>query len=119
MNRTEIERSLNDLNTLVLKGKMLDAFDKYYHDDVIMQDNNLPATISKAENRKREIEFLDNIVEFRGAKVKGMAVGDAISFVIWEYDYTHKEWGVRNYSQVSIQQWKDGKIINEQFIYSN
>jgi hypothetical protein len=119
MTRTEIERSLNDLNTLVLEGKMLDAFDKYYHDDVVMQENNLPPTVSKDENRKREIDFLNNISEFRGAQVKGMAVGDGISFVIWNYDYTHKEWGVRNYSQVSVQHWKEGKIINEQFLYSN
>ena len=119
MNRTEIEKSLNELNALVLEGKMLDAFEKFYHDDVVMQENNLTPTVSKNENRKREIEFLNNITEFRGARVKGMAVGDDISFVIWEYDYTHKEWGVRNYSQVSVQQWQDGKIINEQFLYAN
>jgi hypothetical protein len=39
--------------------------------------------------------------------------------VIWKYDYTHKEWGTRDYTQVSVQHWKDGKIIHEQFIYQN
>jgi hypothetical protein len=119
MTRLQIEQSLKDLNHLVLQGKMLEAFDKYYHDEVAMQENELPATYSKARNREREMEFLNNISEFRNAEVKGMGVGDEISFVIWEYDYTHKEWGERNYTQVSIQHWKDGKIINEQFIYSN
>jgi hypothetical protein len=119
MNRTEIENSLNELNNLVISGKLLEAFDKYYHEDVSMQENNLPPVVSKEANRQREIEFLNNIKEFRGAEVKGLGVGDDISFVIWNYDYTHNQWGERNYSQVSIQEWKDGKIINEKFIYSN
>jgi len=119
MTRTEIEQSLNDLNNLVLEGKMLDAFEKYYHDDVVMQENESAPTVSKDVNRQREIEFLNNITDFRGASVEGIAIGDNLSSVIWKYDYTHKEWGVRAYTQVSVQHWKDGKIIKEQFIYNN
>lgn len=119
MARTEIEQSLQDLNNLVLEGKMLDAFEKYYDDDVVMQENESAPTAGKEVNRQREIEFLNNITDFRGAEVKGIAVGDNLSSVIWKYDYTHKEWGVRNYTQVSVQHWKDGKIIKEQFIYNN
>ena len=119
MNRAQIENSLKELNNMVLSGNLLEAFDKYYHDDVSMQENNLPPTVSKEANRQREIEFLNNVTEFRGAEVKGIGVGDNISFAIWNYDYTHKEWGVKNYSQVAIQEWKDGKIIKEKFIYLN
>ena len=119
MKRIEIEQSLNDLNTLVLEGHTMEAFEKYYHPDVVMQENELEPVVSKDANRERELEFLQNITEFRKAEVKGMGVGDGISFVIWHYDFTHKQWGEKNYSQVSIQNWKDGKIINEQFIYAN
>jgi hypothetical protein len=119
MNRTEIENSLQDLNNLVLSGKLLEAFDKYYHDDVTMQENDLPPTISKDVNRLREIEFLNKVTAFRKAEVKGLGVGDNISFVIWNYDYTHSEWGNRNYSQVAIQEWKEGKIVREKFVYAN
>lgn len=117
MTRIEIENALLDLNQLVLSGKAIDAFDKYYHENVSMQENHLPPTVSKAANREREEAFFDNITEFRGAEVRGLAVGDDISYVTWHYDYTHREWGVRNYTQVSIQHWKDGKIIWEQFVY--
>ena len=119
MTHLDIENSLKDLNNLVQEGKMLDAFEKYYHDDVAMHENNLPATVSKEANRQRELEFLNNITEFRSAAVKDMGVSGDLSFVIWQYDYTHREWGVRNYSQISVQQWKDGKIIKEVFIYNN
>lgn len=114
----EIEHALKDLNRLVQEGKLLEAFEKYYHDDVAMQENNLPPTVSKEANRQRELAFLNNVTEFRGAEVKGMAVADDLSTVVWDYDYTHKEWGIRKYAQVSVQQWKDGKIISEKFIYN-
>lgn len=117
MNRTAIENSLKDLNELVLNGKLLDAFDKYYHDDVAMQENANTPVVGKQANRDREVEFLNNISEFRNASVHGTAVGESKSFVIWSYDYTHREWGVKNYTQVSVQTWKDGKIIHEQFFY--
>ncbi len=119
MTRIEIENALQDLNSLVLAGKPMEAFEKYYHDDVSMQENNLPPTLSKAANRDREIQFFNDVTEFRGAEVKGLAIGDDISYVTWHYDYTHRQWGERNYTQVSVQHWKDGKIIYEQFIYSN
>lgn len=119
MTRVEIEKALNDLNGLVLQGKSLDAFEKYYHNDVSMQENNMTPTLGKKANYDREVEFYANITDFRGASIKGMGIGDDISFVIWHYDYTHKDWGIRNYSQVSVQHWKDGRIIKEKFVYAD
>lgn len=114
-----IEKKIQELNELVLSGKMIEAFDKFYHDDVQMQENeNLPV-VGKKANRNRELEFLDNVSEFRSASVEGVAYADNLSFVIWSYDYTHKEWGVKKYKQVSVQHWKDGQIIKEQFFYGN
>jgi len=118
MTRTEIETSLNELNRLVLSGNTMEAFDKFYHDEVVMQENEFPPTASKLANRQRELDFFINISEFRGAEVRGIGIGDHISFVIWNYDYSHKQWGERKYTQVSIQHWKDGKIIKEKFVYA-
>lgn len=110
---------IDDLNDLVLQGKALEAFEKYYHDEVIMQENENTPTVGKEANRQREIEFFSSITEFRSAKPLKITVGEDVSMVQWHYDYTHKDWGVRNYSQVSVQEWKDGKIIKEQFFYGN
>jgi hypothetical protein len=61
MTRTEIEQSINDLNNLVISGRLMEAFEKYYHDDVVMQENNLTPTVSKEANRQRELQFLQDI----------------------------------------------------------
>jgi hypothetical protein len=107
------------LNDLVLQGKALEAFEKYYHEDVIMQENDHAPTIGKSENKKREEIFFSSVTEFRGARPLKIAVGQNISMVEWHYDYTHKDWGVRNYVQVSVQEWKDGLIVKEKFYYNS
>jgi ketosteroid isomerase-like protein len=104
---------------MILEGRALEAFEKYYAEDVVMQENELPPTIGKAANREREKEFFSNLVELRGADVKAVAVGDGVTMVEWFFDYTHKEWGRRTYHQVAVQRWKDGKIVHERFYYGS
>lgn len=114
-----IKEKVQHLNQLILEGKALDAFELYYDDAVVMQENENPPTAGKEANRKREQEFFGGITEFRGAQVQDVAIGDNVSFVKWHFDFTHKDWGVRKYTQVSVQHWKDGRIVKEQFFYGN
>jgi hypothetical protein len=117
MTNTTIENSLKDLNRLILNGTAMEGFEKYYDNNVVMQENEMTPTIGKDANRQRELHFFNSITEFRDAKVLGHAIGENMSFVTWHFDYTHKDWGVRKYTQVSVQTWKDGKIVKEQFFY--
>jgi hypothetical protein len=110
---------ISDLNDLVLQGKAMEAFDKYYHDEVVMQENDSSPTVGKQKNRQREEEFFQSLTEFRSARPLNVTFGEGTTMVRWHYDYTHREWGIRNYTQVSVQEWKDGKIIREQFYYGN
>src|SRR6476661_9978967 len=112
-----LTEKINHLNQLVLDGKVMDAFELYYHPEVAMQENEQAVTVGKEENRKRELDFFSNVTEFRKASVHRVAVGENTTMVEWEYDYTHKVYGVRNYKQVSVQEWKDGLIIFEKFYY--
>ena len=116
---TTLLEKISDLNDLVLQGKALEAFDKYYHDEVIMQENESVPTIGKEANRKRENQFYSSLLEFRSAKLLKLTIGENITMTQWHYDYTHKDWGVRNYIQVSVQEWKNNKIIKEQFFYGS
>ena len=115
----DIMELVTDLNSMIIRGNALEAFEKYYSDDVVMQENELPPTIGKDANREREKEFFSKVVEFRGADVKAVAVGDGVSMVEWFFDYTHQDWGSRAYHQVSVQRWKDGKIVHERFYYGS
>jgi hypothetical protein len=112
-----IEANVKNLNQLVLEGKMMDAFEKYYADDVVMQEINMEPTVGKDANREREIKWLEGITDFRGAEVKNIAIGNNVSMVEWFMDYSHKEYGDVKMSQVAVQTWENGKIVNELFYH--
>jgi len=118
MNR--LLENISNVNDLILQGKAMDAFEEFYHQDVVMQENDLPVVTGKDANRKREVDFFNAITDFRSAKVISVAIGENnTTMVEWHMDYTHKDWGVKNYSQVAVQVWKNGQIINEKFYYGS
>jgi hypothetical protein len=117
--QTNIAQQVNTLNAMILEGEILEAFEKFYADDVIMQENENPPTFGKGANRELEKDFVNNITVFRHAEVKNIIINDDIAVVQWAFDYDHKEWGTRNYLQLSVQRWENGKIISEKFYYSN
>jgi hypothetical protein len=114
----DLQAKFEEIKTLVLAGKAMEAFEKYYGDDVVMQENENPATIGKAANRDRENDFFSKLTEFRGAEVKAVAYGDDVIISEWFLDYTHSEWGKITHDQVSVQRWKDGNVIHERFYYA-
>jgi len=115
----DLRTSVDELNQLILEGKILEGFEKFYSDDVVMQDNDYPQRVGKDICRQFEEAFVNGLSEFRGAKVVNTIISDDIAAVEWWFDYTHAEFGVRNYTQVAIQRWKNGKIVEEKFYYNN
>ena len=118
---SSIKDNVTELNNMILEGKILEAFEKFYSEDVVMQDNEHPVREGKDANRTFEEDFVGSLTEFRGAEVKNVLVSEdaGVATIEWWFDYTHKEWGDRNYTQVSVQQWKDGQIVSEKFLYQN
>jgi hypothetical protein len=120
MTTTSLKENVTALNNMILEGKILDAFEQFYADNVTMQENENPATIGKAACKVNEDAFVNGITAFRNATVKNVLVSDNLTATEWQFDFTHKDWGVRNYTQLSVQRWNDeGKIINEHFYYNN
>lgn len=114
---TDLKAAFEDITTLTLQGKAMEAFEKYYADDVVMQENEAPATVGKEANRLREQDFFAKLTEFRGAELKNVAFGEDVIMSEWLLDYTHQDWGKRTYHQVAVQKWKDGKVVHERFYY--
>lgn len=106
-----------ELNDAILNGKGLEAFESYYAEEVVMQENDAEPTIGKSSNRIREQEFFGAITEFRGAEVLATGSGANVTFSHWHFDFTHRDWGVRKYRQVAVRTWKDGKVVREVFHY--
>ena len=105
-----------ELNEMILEGKALEAFEKFYASECVMQDQGFDPWVGKELNREREKDFFSKLTEVRAFELKETAVGDNVSFSIWNNDYTHAEWGEMKYTQVAVRHWNDeGKIVKERF----
>jgi ketosteroid isomerase-like protein len=113
-NVQELDKQLNDD---VLSGKAMEAFEKYYADDVVMQENSEEPRKGKAANRKAEEEFFASVEAFNGGSVVSSAVNGDVTFSEWEYDLTFKGGKRVKMNQVAVRHWKNGKIVNERFYY--
>jgi ketosteroid isomerase-like protein len=111
----ELDKQLNDD---VLSGKIMEAFEKYYADDLVMQENSEEPRRGKAENRKAEEQFMASVEAFNGASVKASAVNGDVTFSEWEMDITFKGGSRVTMSQVAVRKWKNGKIVHERFFYN-
>lgn len=111
----ELDKQLNDD---VLSGKAMEAFEKYYADDVVMQENSDEPRRGKDVNRKAEEEFFASVEKWNGGSVLSSAVNGDVSFSEWEYDITFKGGSRVKLNQVAVRRWKNGKIASERFYYT-
>ena len=115
INITDLEK---ELNAQILKGDILGAFDRFYADNVTMQENSDEPTAGKAANRKREEDFVASVQEIHGVKLLSSAVNGDTSFGEWEFDATYKGGARVKLTQVAVRRWKNGQIVQERFYYN-
>jgi ketosteroid isomerase-like protein len=109
-----------DIYDMTAQGKMLDAFEKYYHNDVVMVEANGEARKGKDANRKFQTEFVGMIKEMHGGGVRSITSNEkeAITVVESWMEVTMKD-GKRNMmEEVAVQKWKGDQIIHERFYYN-
>jgi len=106
-----------ELNNMILSGKLLDAFEKFYADDVAMQENADEPRKGKDENRKFEQKFMSNVEQFHGAKLLASAVSGDASFSQWEWDFTFTGGNRVQMSEVAVRRWEDGQVVHERYYY--
>ncbi|PIN88675.1 polyketide cyclase [Candidatus Pacearchaeota archaeon CG10_big_fil_rev_8_21_14_0_10_35_13] len=116
----KIKNNVEKLNTLIKEGKIMEAFERYYSEDVIIQVNGNPPITGKEQNRRREMIFLQEIEILNRAEIKSVTFGgkdDNVSMTEWAINIENKEGVKKTIHRVNVQHWKDNKIINEKLYF--
>ncbi len=113
-----IRQRVDQLNGMILEGKVMEAMHALYADDLVMAENDSEPTVGLDANLEREQAFVDNTTWY-GAELKGVAIGDNVSMIEWWLDFHNTQYGARlAFTQVAVQRWRDDKIYDERFYYS-
>lgn len=99
-------------------GRILETFERYYADDVVMSENGVDPRVGKATNRAYEEAFV-NGVDFHDAQVGRVIIDEDAqqAAVEWTLEFTAKGGSRRIQRQVAVQTWRDGQVVQETFYY--
>jgi hypothetical protein len=115
---TTQERFADFINYLK-QSKMLESFEEFYADNIIMQENLNEPTVGKDANRQRELDFMNNVKEWKSFNITAAAASDTHSFYESDFSAITQDDQLVNYQQVSVQRWENGKIVHERFYYDS
>lgn len=108
-----------DIYNLIGQGKMMDAFEKYYADGVVITE---PRGTWEGKNncREHELEFLNMVKEFHGMEVKAITSDEANGIVMHEtsMDVTFQDGTRANMEQAGVQRWEGDQVVHERFYYN-
>ena len=111
-----IKPQVLDLIGLVENGQMLEAMNRYYAENVAMQENVSPPSVGFAENYAREEAFYGSLQALNFNLVSVVVEGDR-AVINWVFDYTTAEGTQYRMDEIAIQTWRDGKVVHERYIY--
>jgi hypothetical protein len=116
MTEQQISTALDELVSLVAEGKPMEAFEKFYHENLEKTDLDGVPHKGKAVNEKIGYDLLSKVTTIRDFTAVGKIIKGNRSFLVWSLDFDHADNGAIQVIQVAIQDWEDGKIIRERFI---
>ncbi len=105
---------------MIGEGNMLEAFETYYHDDVVMVEATGDKREGKDANREFEKNWLAGIKEMHGGGVNAITSNEDAGVTMVEAwtDMTFKDGNRMKMEEVAVQKWDGDKIIHERFYYN-
>ncbi|KAN0000132.1 hypothetical protein ACTFIZ_008585 [Dictyostelium cf. discoideum] len=111
---TNIKSNLESIIKGIQDNKILEVFDKFYHQDVIMYEKGDSTNrVGKAANRKSEESFVNNATIHEAKLLKLLVDGNNTAYEMY-MDFTYGEHRIKK-NQWAIQQWSNGLVIKEEF----
>ena len=109
-----------NLYQMIGEGKAMDAFEKFYHDDVTMIESTGEVRKGKAANREFEQNWFEGIKEKHGGGVNAITSDEAngVTMVETWVDCTFKDGNRVKMEEVARQKWEGDQIIEERFYYN-
>lgn len=114
-----VRRYLEQLNRMILEERLLEAFEKFCHEDVVMIEPGCEPRVGKEHNRQFEQDFLNRVIQWNHNEILSACTNEemGISMIVWKFDVSMKDGTNINREQVTIQTWKGGKVMSEKFYY--
>jgi len=109
-----------DMYEMTGQGQMLEAFEKYYHEDVTMVEATGEVRKGKDVSRQFEKQWLSSIKEFHDGGVTAITSNEEEGITMSESwtEVTFQDGNRMKLEEAAVQKWQGNKIIHERFYYN-
>ena len=114
-----LEKVMN-LYKMMAEGKMMDAFEKYYADEVVVTEMPTGEVRNGKEAQRKAIDQWQNMIKERhGGGVDSFTSNEETKTTCVEnwVDVTTQDGNRMKMQEVAVQQWEGDQIIREKFYY--
>lgn len=110
--QTGLRQRVDQLIDCINNGKILEAMEEFYTDDVEMRENSEPPTRGLAPNIEREKQFLSTVKEWRWTRWHAVAVNedDGVAALEYSFQFVNTDGQEITYEQATIQRCAMGRF---------
>ena len=109
-----------ELQSMTGQGQMMEAFEKFYADNVVMHEATGEVREGKDANRKFEEQWMQMVKEVHDGGIGAMTANEDTGHTCTEswIDVTFQDGNRMKMEEVSVKKWENGQIVHERFYYN-
>ncbi|RMG54602.1 MAG: nuclear transport factor 2 family protein [Bacteroidetes bacterium] len=113
-------QNIRDMYRMIDEGKVFEALEQYYADEVVVVDGMELPRQGKAAQRQALQEWFGGIAEMHGGGTTGITANEETATTMVESwtEITMKNGDRIKMEEVGVQKWQGDKIVHERFYYS-
>ena len=112
----QLQNLVEALDAQVVSGDLIGAFNNFAADNCVTRSNDGHTTQTKAEKLEMLNWFYQNIATTNRIECLGRKVGDNVSESQYVFEFTTKQGQPLVYNEVIRRTWKNGKMVEEQYL---
>jgi ketosteroid isomerase-like protein len=107
---------VDDFIATIERGDFLQALTKFYADDMVAQENNLPPRVGRAAQTANEEAALKRMRFDTIKAVSQLIDGDRVA-INYVFEMTTVGGDKLRMDEVAYQQWRGDRIVHERYFY--
>ncbi len=112
----KLQQLVEALDAQIMSGDIVGAFDKFAAENCVTRSNAQDITQSKAQKLEILNWFFQNIAGAKRIERTALQVGDNVTESQFVFDFVNKQGQPLVYNEVIRRTWKDGKMVEEQYL---
>ncbi len=119
MEKITLSNFVLQLNQLIISGETIEAMERFYAENVTMQENDELPRVGKPICIEHEKAMLSSVKSLKSTLLnQAIDHQNQVVFSEWIFEFTNHKDKTSILQEISVQQWQNGQVAYEKFYYN-